>query len=81
MASGRLKSKLAVKAIFSESDLMIGKGGMEYFEKCFNVNDMAGGEVMSFQSQIKMATNHDSVLSPAILQSVFKEFKAGYQSI
>lgn len=53
-------AKLTVDASFAASDLMIGKGGQEYFEKCWRQEGMAGK--VDFDSHTFDGTDHDSVL-------------------
>jgi hypothetical protein len=53
---GRLK----IDASFAASDVMIGKGGREYFEKCWRQEGMAGK--VDFESHTFEGTDHDSVL-------------------
>jgi hypothetical protein len=52
--------KLRIDAAFAASDLMIGKGGQEYFEKCWRQEGMAGK--VDFASRTCEGTDHDSVL-------------------
>jgi hypothetical protein len=53
-------AKLRIDAAFAASDLLIGKGGQEYFEKCWRQDGMADG--VDFQSRTFDGTDHDSVL-------------------
>lgn len=52
--------RLRVDAFFAASDSLIGKGGQEYFEKCWRRESMAGK--VDFDSQTCEGTDHDSVL-------------------
>ena len=61
-----------VLAFFAASDLMIGKGGQEYFEKCWRQEGMAGK--VDFESQICEGTDHDSVLVDFRLGALKKVF-------
>lgn len=63
---------LRVDAFFAASDLMIGKGGQEYFEKCWRQEGMAGK--VDFESQICEGTDHDSVLVDFRLGALKKVF-------
>jgi hypothetical protein len=53
-------AKLRVDAAFAASDLIVGKGGQEYFEKCWRQEGMAGK--VDFESRTYEGTDHDSVL-------------------
>lgn len=60
-ASGDIgAAKLKIDAAFASSDLLIGKGGQEYFEKCWRQEGMAGK--VDFESRTCEGTDHDSVL-------------------
>lgn len=52
--------KLEVDACFAGSDVMIGKGGQEYFNTCWGQDGVAAR--VSFKSRTFDATNHDTVL-------------------
>ena len=70
---GRLK----IDAFFAASDVMIGKGGQEYFEKCWRQEGMAGK--VDFESRILEGTDHDSVLGDfrlGPLKEVFSKIAA-----
>jgi len=64
--------KLRVDASFAASDLMIGKGGKEYFEKCWRQEGVAGK--VDFDSQTFEGTDHDSVLADFRLGALKKVF-------
>jgi hypothetical protein len=68
---GQVK-RLRVDASFAASDLLIGKGGQEYFEKCWRQEGMAGK--VDFDSHICEGTDHDSVLVDFRLGSLKKVF-------
>lgn len=53
---------MRILAFFSESDMMIGKGGQRYFEECFRNVDMEGG--MQFETFTIPGTNHETLVSP-----------------
>jgi hypothetical protein len=53
-------AKLRIDAAFAASDLLIGKGGQEYFEKCWRQEGLA--DKVDFQSRTFDGTDHDSVL-------------------
>jgi hypothetical protein len=63
---------LKVDAFFAASDLMIGKGGQEYFEKCWRQERIAGK--VDFDSQVCEGTDHDSVLVDFRLGALKKVF-------
>jgi hypothetical protein len=67
--------KIKVRAYFAESDIMIGKTGQSYFEKCF----MGFEDVLHFDSSTTVPDeNHDSLcISPDVLARVFQEAKVG----
>jgi len=52
--------KLRMEAAFASSDVIIGKGGQEYFEKCWKREGMAGS--VDFESRTFEGTDHDGVL-------------------
>ena len=69
--------RLKVDAAFATSDLMIGKGGQEYFEKCWRQEGMAGK--LDFESRTFEGTDHDSVLTDfqhGALKDVFSKIAA-----
>ena len=53
--SGR---KLDYRAFFAESDVMIGKGGQEYFEQCWKSSSM------DLRSTLVPKTNHETIVLP-----------------
>jgi hypothetical protein len=70
-------AKLRVEAAFAASDLLIGKGGQEYFEKCWRQEGVAGK--VDFQSRTCEGTDHDSVLVDfrrGALKNVFRTIAA-----
>jgi hypothetical protein len=52
--------KLRIEAAFASSDVIIGKGGQEYFEKCWRREGIADG--VDFASRTCEGTDHDGVL-------------------
>ena len=52
--------KLRMEAAFASSDVIIGKGGQEYFEKCWTREGVSGG--VDFESRMCEGTDHDGVL-------------------
>lgn len=52
--------KLRMQAAFASSDVIIGKGGQEYFEKCWRREGIAGS--VDFESRTCEGTDHDGVL-------------------
>jgi hypothetical protein len=71
-------AKLRVEAAFAASDLLIGKGGQEYFEK----QEGVAGKV-DFQSRTCEGTDHDSVLVDfrrGALNNVFRTIAAKGQA-
>lgn len=64
--------RLRVDAFFAASDVMIGKGGQEYFERCWRQEGMAGK--VDFESQTFEGTDHDSVLVDFRLGALKKVF-------
>ena len=53
--SGR---KLDYSAFFAESDVMIGKGGQDYFEQCWKSSPM------DLRSFLVPRTNHETIVLP-----------------
>lgn len=69
---GKMQRKLAFRAFFSESDIMIGEGGQAYFEKCWTTNSGLA-EAVDFKSVSTMGTNHDNIFlarGPAMVQAL-----------
>ena len=52
--------KLRMEAAFASSDVIIGKGGQEYFEKCWRREGIADG--VDFTSRTCEGVDHDGVL-------------------
>jgi hypothetical protein len=78
---GGVAAKLRVDAAFAGSDLLIGKGGQEYFEKCWRQDGIAGK--VDFQSSTCEGTDHDSVLVDfrrGALKDVFRTIAAKGQA-
>lgn len=72
--------KLKVSLHFAESDALIGKGGKEYFEKCWKQEGV--GEVIEVRSTEHAGTNHESVLvdfKMGALKSVFEAVATAHQ--
>ena len=65
-------ARLRVDTFFAASDVMIGKGGQEYFEKCWRQVGMAGK--VDFDSEICEGTDHDTVLVDFRLGALKKVF-------
>ena len=65
--------RLRVDAFFAASDMLVGKGGQEYFEKCWRPEGMDGK--VDFESQICEGTDHDSVLVDFRLGGLRKVFE------
>lgn len=65
--------RLRVDSFFAGSDLLIGKGGQEYFEKCWRQEGVAGK--VDFDCQICEGTDHDSVLVDFRLGALKKVFQ------
>ncbi|KAH8700428.1 hypothetical protein BGW36DRAFT_374118 [Talaromyces proteolyticus] len=65
--------KLKIQTYFAESDIMIGKTGQSYFEKCFTGFE----DMLHFESTTVADEDHDSLcMSPKILARIFREAKA-----
>ncbi|CZT20438.1 uncharacterized protein RCC_06298 [Ramularia collo-cygni] len=72
--------KLKVSLHFAESDALIGKGGKEYFEKCWKQDGV--GEVIETDSTEYPGTNHDSVLidfNKGALKRIFEAIASAHQ--
>ncbi|KAK4964282.1 hypothetical protein LTR66_001019 [Elasticomyces elasticus] len=68
--------KLKIRAFFSESDVMIGKKGQEYFERCWTSSTEIR-EVVDFSSTTVKGTDHETIieLQDGPLQEIMKEVK------
>jgi hypothetical protein len=54
------RPKVVVKAYFAASDMMIGKGGKEYFDKCWTQDGVS--DAVGYESTELPDTDHDSAL-------------------
>lgn len=71
MRDGR--NRLKIEAWFAGSDVMIGKGGREFFERCWEGEGVRG--VVDFSSEVCPEADHDSVLvdfKKGALERVFR---------
>ncbi|CAD0108449.1 unnamed protein product [Aureobasidium uvarum] len=68
--------QLSFLAYFSESDVMIGKGGKQYFEDCWRQGNGRDGEV-KFMAKTVPDTDHDSIVlaEKGCVEEVFREVK------
>ncbi|KAI5242794.1 hypothetical protein E4T43_04567 [Aureobasidium subglaciale] len=66
---------LTLQACFAETDIMIGKGGQEYFVKCWKEGN--GNAAVEFESRVVKDTDHDSILpaEKGCIGEVFKQVK------
>lgn len=67
--------KLTFKVYFSSSDVMIGKGGQQYFEDCWKQGNTQGD--IEFVAKTVPDSDHDSVILPekGCIEEVFEEVK------
>lgn len=75
-AGAAATSKLRVRVFYAESDMMIGKGGQAYLEKCWRQPGVE--EVIDFKSEEFPNTSHDTVIidtKKGALRRVFEEIK------
>jgi hypothetical protein len=73
----QFQDKLTVKAYFAESDVMIGRGGQEYFEKCWREGNAEGDGRVRFEAKVVDSTDHDSIVlvEKGVVGDVFREVK------
>jgi hypothetical protein len=62
-----------VKVYFAETDVMIGKGGQRYFEKCWK----EGNGHVRFEAKVVKGTDHDNIplTEKGVVGEVFREVK------
>jgi len=74
--------KLRVEGLFASSDVMSGKKGQDFFERCWRQEGIA--ELVTFVSEMYKETNHDSVIldrKKGALKDVFRSVaRAGANS-
>lgn len=71
-----LDTKIRVRLHFAGSDVLIGEGGKEYFQKCWSQEGVA--EVLDVQSSVWPETNHDFValdFKKGAIRPVFEEIR------
>lgn len=59
-SSDQNRSKLQVEVYFAESDIMIGKGGQEYFEQCWQQDGVA--DAIDFEATELPGINHETAI-------------------
>lgn len=66
-----------VKVYFAETDVMIGRGGQRYFEKCWRDGNVEGEGSVKFEAKIVEGTDHDNIPSTEkeVIGDVFREIK------
>lgn len=65
---------LRVRAFFAESDALIGKGGQEYFDRCWRQEGVEGW--VRYEGRMLPGTDHDSVMGDVkkgALATIFAE--------
>jgi len=74
-SSGRSETRLKVQTYYAESDMMIGKEGQSYFERCWSSSAYASA--IDFESMTDPGTNHDSICMPmnGVVRYLFEEAK------
>lgn len=72
--------QLILRAFWAEDDMMIGRGGAEYFDGCFGQEGVE--ECISYKGKVMKGTNHDNVVddSEEALESVYQEVKERWSS-
>lgn len=81
MSAGDSMQKLKVQAFFAASDMMIGKGGQEYFDQLWKQGNDSG--VIDFESKELPETDHDSALldqDAGAMERIFEQIAAGDKS-
>lgn len=81
-AEKALAPKLKVYGMFASSDVMSGKKGQEYFERCWRQENVA--KAVDFVSKTYDETNHDSVIldrNKGALEDVFRAMASGRSAI
>lgn len=76
-----LSPKLSVTFFFAESDMLIGKGGQRYIERCWGQSKVA--EVIDVSFSTKEGTSHDSVvldMEKGALLEVFRKVSSLHRS-
>ncbi len=74
-------AKLQVQLFFAESDMMIGKGGQEYLNKCWSQDFVS--DVVEVSSQELEGTDHDTALldiEKGALRTIFEAVASGRQA-
>lgn len=74
------QERLRFRVFYAESDMLIGEGGKEYFERCFrSANDIE--EAVDYQSETVPETNHETVTSPVkgAIEKVFEDVKRDWE--
>ena len=68
---------LVFKAYFAESDVMIGRGGREYFEKCWREGNADGDGKVRFEAKVVEDADHDSIVlaENEVIGEVLREIK------
>ena len=67
-------TKLKVRAFFATTDAIIGRGGQEYFDRCWHEDKLAGA--LTYETETLPGTDHDSVLidtRKGALKKVFED--------
>jgi len=74
-SSLRPPTKVKVRVCYAEDDMLVGKGGQSYFEKCWSSS--ATASVIKFESMTDPGTNHDSIVMPTngSIRCLFEEAK------
>ncbi|KAM0330163.1 hypothetical protein ACHAQA_004336 [Verticillium albo-atrum] len=60
-ANGEQGRKVVVRALWAEEDILVGKGGATYFDKCFEqFGDANEGSCLVYRKETVSKTDHDS---------------------
>ena len=74
------QERLRIRVFYGVTDLLIGKGGEEYFERTFrNADGME--DVIDYQSETVPETNHETVtsLTKGAIEKVLEDVKRGWE--
>lgn len=56
------RNRLKYRALFSETDALIGNGGRRYFENCWRDASVNGS--IDYDSTVVLSATHDTIMSP-----------------
>ncbi|KEQ92145.1 hypothetical protein AUEXF2481DRAFT_432976 [Aureobasidium subglaciale EXF-2481] len=67
--------QLTMQAYFAETDVIVGKGGQKYFERCWREGN--AGQEVKFQARVVEGSDHDNIplAEKGCIGEMFKEIK------